>query len=79
MKSWRVSHQHASRIDTHWHSIYYSTAKKAALPLNETCTRRARRAQRRDHAAQMSDDNARAQRNAILCAHAADIAESTVK
>ena len=43
----RVANRHAL------HSVYYSTAKKPAFPLNETCTRPLRDALQRDFESQV--------------------------
>jgi hypothetical protein len=60
-------------------AIYYSTAKKTALPLNETCMRRPRDTLRCDHAIKMEVDRAHAQHATTVDACIAEIKKHTMK
>jgi hypothetical protein len=73
------------RISTHREStrtafaVYYSTAKKTALPLNETCTRRPHDVLQRDRAIKMRVDRAHAQHTMSVAARAAEIKKATME
>jgi hypothetical protein len=59
--------------------IYYSTVKKTASPLNETCTRRPHDTLQRDHAIKMQVDRAHVQHMTCVDARIAEIKKHTMK
>jgi hypothetical protein len=60
-------------------AVYYSTAKKTALPLNETYTLRPPDTLQRDHVIKMQVDRAHAQHTTRVDARIAEIKKHTMK
>jgi hypothetical protein len=60
-------------------AVYYSTTKKTALPLNETCTRRPFDTFRRNHVIKMEANRAHARNATTIDTHIAEIKKHTMK